>query len=402
MEQYFQYALSGHSPLAFILALVAGILSVATPCVLPLVTLTLAAVGVTPRSSRGSAFARSALFVAGMVTMYAALGLSFGLSGKLFGSFLGDPFVAVGLALLLAAFAASSFELFVFQLPSWLQSRLAAVRGTGAFGIFAVGLVSGLLALPCTGPVLGGILTFVATTQNAFTGCLLLVCYALGFGTPFLIIGTFALQLPRGGPWMRYVKNLFGIALLLAAFWVLRGAFPALQGAGSLAVGLALAALGLLAGAIHRTFDGSWLQKSRLAAAIVTVTVGGCLAMNALIFSEGSDWCVESPEHRCLPTTCQRHEITAVLFHAEWCGWCKEFDKITLPDPEVQRRLAPFGKVKVDISDKGNDPLAASHGVRGVPVMVFLDRQCRPLPPRMEGYLDPGEFLRTLDELPRY
>ena len=107
MEHYFQQALSGHSPLAWLFAYLAGVLSVATPCVLPMVTLTLAAIGVTDRTTRARAFGRSAVYVAGMITMYSALGLIFGLSGKLFGSLLANRGVAIGLALVLAVFAVS-------------------------------------------------------------------------------------------------------------------------------------------------------------------------------------------------------------------------------------------------------------------------------------------------------
>jgi len=399
MEHYFQQALSGHSPLAWLFAYLAGVLSVATPCVLPMVTLTLAAIGVTDRTTRARAFGRSAVYVAGMITMYSALGLIFGLSGKLFGSLLANRGVAIGLALVLAVFAVSSFELLVLQLPSGLQSKLASVRGKGIFGIFAIGLVSGLLALPCTGPVLGGILTFVATTRDAVTGFLLLALYALGFGTPFLVVGTLALQLPRGGPWMRYVKNLFGLGLLLAAFWILRGAFPELQGTGSVVTGLIMAALGLMAGAIHGSFEGSLARKLRMGVAVLVTAVGGSLAMNALLHSEDAGWCAESPEHPCLPAVCERHDVTVVDFHAEWCGWCKELDKVTLADPNVQRRLAPYGKVQVDVSNKGNAALTDRHGVAGIPTIIFLDRQCRPLPQRIEGYVDPEEFIQTLDDL---
>src|SRR5450755_3713510 len=134
---------------AFVFALTAGLLTALTPCVYPMIPITISVFG-----GRGVSRRRS-----------------FGLA-----------------------------------LPYPLQQRLARVGGRGAGGVFLMGLVGGLIAAPCTGPPLAGILAFVATTRDAVHGFFLLVTYAVGIGVPFWAIAGFSMQLPRSGAWMEAVK----------------------------------------------------------------------------------------------------------------------------------------------------------------------------------------------------
>ena len=197
-----------------------------------MVPITLGTLGVTRATTRGRALLTAAAYMAGIVLTFTVLGTAFALSGRMLGSLMAHPATAIALAALFIALALSSFGLINFRLPDRLTQAAAKIGGHGPLGAFAAGLVAGVIAAPCIGPVLAAILTYVSTTRDALWGAALLASYGAGFGLPFLIVGAFALRLPKSGPWMEAVKGLFGIALLLGAYWFLRGAFPALRIAG--------------------------------------------------------------------------------------------------------------------------------------------------------------------------
>src|SRR5687767_9193013 len=212
---------------AFLFALTAGLLTALTPCVYPMIPITVSVFG-GKGVSRKRAFLLATLYVAGIATMFGTLGTIFALVGKAFGTFLANPWVIVPLAMLFVALAASMFGAFELALPMGLQQRLARVGGRGFAGAFLMGLVGGLIAAPCTGPPLAGMLAYVATTRDALSGFFLLATYAVGIGVPFWIIAGFSMQLPKSGRWMETVKSVFGIALLVAALYYLKNVVPAL------------------------------------------------------------------------------------------------------------------------------------------------------------------------------
>ena len=154
--------------------------------------------------------------------MFGALGTVFALLGKAFGTFLANPWVIVPLALFFVAMGLSMFGAFELALPMGLQNRLSRVGGRGFGGAFLMGLVGGIIAAPCTGPPLAGILAYVATTRDAVYGFALLATYAVGIGLPFWALAGFSMSLPRSGPWMESVKSVFGIALFTAALYYLK------------------------------------------------------------------------------------------------------------------------------------------------------------------------------------
>src|SRR5205085_7923783 len=135
--------------------------------------------------------------------------------------------LAVGLlAVFLLALAASMFGAFDLNLPPALQQRLGIVSGAGFAHALGMGLVAGIVAAPCTGPVLAGVLTFVATRRSAILGFWLLFSYALGMGLLFFVLGATSLKLPRSGAWMETVKSVLGVALLAAAIGLVLPMLP--------------------------------------------------------------------------------------------------------------------------------------------------------------------------------
>ncbi len=148
------------------LVFLGGVLTAFTPCVLPLIPITLAIFGARPEAGRGRAVLLSLTYVLGMAAMFSSVGAAFAAGGKLFGSLLGNPVVMTPVAAILVALALSMFGLYELQVPAFLSARLQKVGGAGFAGAFAMGLVAGVVAAPCTGPVLSGILVYVATVQS--------------------------------------------------------------------------------------------------------------------------------------------------------------------------------------------------------------------------------------------
>lgn len=212
--------LQAGSAVAYAAAFLGGVLTSFTPCIYPVIPVTVGYIGSRSQGSRLRGFVLSLAYVLGMALTYAALGTAAALTGRVFGQVGSSPvsyFIAGNLCLVLAL---SMFDVVTIPLPSFLQAGGSARRPGGVYGAFAVGLVSGLIVGPCSFPVLGALLLYVGSRQNVLFGTSLLFVYALGLGALLLLVGTFSgllAGLPRSGRWMERVKAGFGLVLLLAA-----------------------------------------------------------------------------------------------------------------------------------------------------------------------------------------
>jgi thiol:disulfide interchange protein DsbD len=254
------------------LAFGAGVATSLTPCVYPMIAVTVSVFGAREAKSRREGALLSTSFVLGMAALFVPLGLIAAKTGGLFGAALSSPIVLVGLALLFTALAASMFGAFDLDLPSGVKTRLSNMGGVGLRGAFVLGMISALIAAPCTGPVLGALLTWVSSTGDLVRGALGLLAYALGLGLLFWLVGTFAVTLPKSGRWLGWVKSVFGIVMLAAAIYYVRPLLPSLSWHGWLsskgalfALGAGLVVLGGALGALHLSFESLARTKQKLA-----------------------------------------------------------------------------------------------------------------------------------------
>lgn len=396
------------APLALIFA--GGLLTALTPCVYPLIPITVSIFGARQSQSRGRAVALTLAYNVGIAAMFTSLGIGAALTGKAFGRLLGDPYVVSGLAALFLAFAASMFGAFDFQLPSSLQQKLGGLGKAGFAGAFLMGLVAGLVAAPCTGPVLSGVLLHVAATQDAAVGALLLFTYALGLGLPFFLIGALSLRLPKSGPWMETVKSIFGIALAALALSYLRDAFPSLRQALSLRAvaygavfAAALAFAGVVAGAVHRSFH-SWPADGLLKGLGVSLVVLGiALRPDAPLAKPAARtlvWLSDEAQARTQASASKRPVL--IDFSAEWCAACKELDKYVFSDDRFEREARRFVLVRVD-GTRDSPELQQLYGryrVAGLPTVVFVDAAGRVRDElTVTGFLRPQEFVSRLQRV---
>lgn len=210
---------------ALVLVFLAGIGVSLTPCVYPMIPITLAVVGARNPDRAGPApglrnrVVRSSVFVAGLATMYATLGVASAALGRGFGSWMQHPVVTAGVAVLFLALAASYAGFYSMDLPSAWKARLGTRRG-GLAGVALVGAAAGLVAAPCAGPVVVGVLAMVGTTGDLLLGFGLMFVFALGMGVLFFVLGlsTAALgRLPRQGAWMERVEIAFAVCFVVVA-----------------------------------------------------------------------------------------------------------------------------------------------------------------------------------------
>jgi thiol:disulfide interchange protein DsbD len=414
-----------------------GFLTSLTPCVYPLIPITVGVFGARQAESKGRALLLTTSYVVGMGVVFSALGVFAALSGRAFGSVLGNSWVVVGLAVFMVVLATSMFGAFEMALPSGLATKLNGVGGGGVVGALLMGSVAGFLAAPCTGPVLTGVLTWVSQTRDPFLGAGLLFVYALGIGVPFFLIGVFTVQMPRSGVWMEWVKSIFGIALLGLALSYLRDGFPAFGGiitsaaealgrVGAVTLAAALAFIGVVAGAIHLSFkEGKqWLPKG---AGVSMLLVGFVIRMAAPVSIEKPVvdpanpntaahgefvWAIEFKVDEKLATAAPFEAVlekakanckpVMIDFFADWCAACKELDQHTYTQPGVVAEAERFVKVKVDGTDEHEvlDALYKRFGVQGLPTVAFIDPMGKVLEsPRVTGFMKADDFVNELKKV---
>jgi len=210
------FSLESISVLTFITVFLFGCVICFTPCVYPIVPVIVSYIGGSEIKTKKEAFFRSLSYVFGMVCVYSILGAVAAFTGGLFGMVQANFWVNLLVANVFILFGL--FMLDVFQMPQiTFFQRKNKLPKRNLVGAFFMGAVSGLIIGPCTTPVLGGILTYVAAKQNVFLGISLLFTYALGMGLPLLVLGTFVgllKKIPKPGYWMVLVKKVFGLILI--------------------------------------------------------------------------------------------------------------------------------------------------------------------------------------------
>src|SRR5205085_1483020 len=205
------------------------------------------------------------------------------------------------------------------------------VGGRGFRGAFAMGMVGGLIAAPCTGPFLLGLLTFVATTRSVVGGGSLLFIYAIGMGVLFWVLAAFAMSLPKSGRWMEWVKSAGGILLLLGGIYFLKPLLPfmrhlAVPETWFLVASLALIAIGLALGAIHLSFHGSGFEKLRKGLGIALVITGAFMTWSYKLTPRQKLPYIYDDEVAAFAKARAEGKGVMVDFAATWCVPCGELD----------------------------------------------------------------------------
>ena len=376
-----------------------------TPCVYPLIPITVSYFGGRSGRSRGKLLIHGICYLAGLSVTNSTLGVAAALTGGLMGAWLQNPIVLLFVAAIILCFAASLFGLWELRLPYGL-TQAASKSYAGYFGSLFMGLTLGIVASACIGPFILGLLTWVAAMGSLWLGFTVFFILSLGLGTPLFLLALFSGQLeklPKSGDWMIWIRKLMAWVLVGMAAYFIRPLLPKTAGIFSLAA-VALGA-GLQLGWLDRTRSGfRFFGALKASAGIAGFVIATLLIGSFVLRGPGVSW---QPYSDSLLSDA-RHQNRPVIidFYADWCSPCRELEDLTFHDPEiVEQTRQNVVMIKVDLTRKGdpvNLKLLDKYGVKGVPTVIFLDQDGEErLDLRLVDYLPPDQFLIRLAELKR-
>ena len=385
--------------LAFLGIFVIGLALNLTPCVYPMMSVTVSLFGAQEEGRLARSFGRATVYVLGIATMYSALGTIAAVTGGLFGAALQSPWVLGGIGVLLFAMALGMFGAYELQPPAWLRERLSgAHQASGLAGLYLSGLVVGVFAAPCIGPPTVALLAFVGSQADPMFGLSAFTVMGLGLGAPYLVLGTFSGlldRLPSSGVWMVWVKKLFGVVMVGAALFYL--GLAVVPDYAIYAVPATLAGGGLYLGFLERSGrPGGWFRRVKWAVG-AAVLVAGVAGVHVL--QEPSiEW--RSYSDDALTQAQQARQPVLLYFSADWCVPCIELDRATFTDEQVIRSTSNFVRLKADLTHYGSPEAKALRerfDVAGVPTLVFLDGSGNEIAQsRTVGYVGPSAFLKRV------
>lgn len=390
---------------AFLIIFVIGLGLNLTPCVYPLIPITISYFGAQVSNSPGKKLAMAVVYVLGMSITYSVLGLVAALTGGVFGSLLQSPVVVAILVLIFFALALSMFGLYEIRIPQSIANFSGKSR-QGYLGTGIMGLTVGFIAAPCIGPLVLSLLVYVGQMGNAFLGFFMFFVLSLGLGFPYIFLALFSssiTKLPRSGEWMEGVKVIFGIIMLGLAlytaqplispkiydiifplFLIIGGAYlilvdrKAVNAKTYTRIKYTLAIIGIIWGASNLNFSND-----------EQVIAGNKLEWQNLM--------TQTDINTSIAKTAG-NKPTMIDFYADWCAQCKELDKYTYVDPKIIELSKKFNNIKVDLTN-GDKEIEGKYKILGLPVVTFIDNKGNELTDlRVTGFLKPDEFLKIMEK----
>ncbi|NIM21976.1 MAG: thioredoxin fold domain-containing protein [Candidatus Latescibacteria bacterium] len=393
--------------LAFLTVFIAGMALNLTPCVYPMIPITVSYFGGQSRGKSSRTVFLAILYLLGMAIMYSSLGLIASLTGSLFGSALQNPYVLAFVALVLVGLALSMFGFYEIRIPAKL-SNVAGTSKQGAMGAFFMGLTVGIVAAPCIGPFVLGLLTFVGESGNPALGFSLFFTLAVGLGLPFVVLAVISgsiSKLPKSGEWMEWVRKLFGGILLAMAVYFLKPIMASWLYA--LVLGLVIIACGIVLGFVVRSESTApFFRALRRAIGIIGPILGLYIIFSSTILfgtaeEIGIKW--EPYSDDMLAKAKVEGRFVLIDFSADWCIPCKELDHKTFSQDDVVKATEEFVRLKADLTQAGSEAnvrLRKIFRIRGVPTVIFVDQDGNEREDlRVVGFVDAKEFLSRLHSL---
>jgi len=414
--------------ISFILIFLAGVGLSFTPCVYPMIPITIAVIGgqaagdQTTARKPLTAFFLSLIYVLGIAIVYSSMGVAAASTGALFGTALQSPWVIGFVVAVFVGLALSMFGVYYLRIPSFISDRLGTGARKGIIGVFVMGLVSGIVASPCIGPALASLLVYIASTGNKFLGFWMLFVFAWGLGVLLIVLGTFSgaiKALPKSGAWMETVERFFGLLLIGAALYYLRLIIS--ESTFIIILGLFLIVTAVFSWGFGRlTKESMSFRRAKKAFGLVCFIFGiyfltGYMIIKGFILpplTGVTSTPVTTPEEKIQWILSEEEGLkqseiegkpAMIDFWASWCAACMEFEKITYTDPTVINELKKFVNIKINCTNT-NDPkikqLWEKYGIVGLPTIVFINKDGTISRDKtITGFVNAQEFLRILQGL---
>ncbi|TFH02004.1 MAG: thiol:disulfide interchange protein, partial [Calditrichales bacterium] len=334
----------------FLFIFLGGLALNLTPCVYPLIPITISYFGGQSDGNKKAIILRAVTYVIGMAITYSILGVVASLTGSLLGSALQNPLVLIFIALVLVGLALSMFGLYEIRIPQSL-AMIGGKNRSGYLGTLFMGLTVGLIAAPCIGPFVLGLLTYVSELGDPVMGFWMFFVLAMGLGLPFLVLGIFsgaASRLPRSGAWMIWVRGIFGFVLLGMAIYFLEPLFPS-NTTYYYTLGILAIVAGIFLGWLDKTTGTKGFKITRNLIGVLFILLG-----IFFMLPPGSEsgpeiaWNPYTPE--LLAGAQSGAQPVIIDFYADWCIPCKELDKFTFSDERVIAESKKFVTLKADLT----------------------------------------------------
>jgi thioredoxin:protein disulfide reductase len=412
-----------------------GLLLAFTPCVLPMVPiLSSIIVGSSDDGKPKKGFLLAVAYSLGMVMVYTSLGVAAGLAGEGLAAALQKPSVLIFFASMLFLLSLSMFDVYVLQVPGFIQNRLnnssMNMQGGRFISVFIMGALSALIVGPCVAGPLAGALIYISQSRDVVLGGLALFCMAVGMSVPLLLTGASAgALLPKVGAWMIGVKYFFGLMLMATAIWMLQSVMPqaawmALWGAWLITCAIFLKVFdGLSTNASVALRFGKVLSVMLMVFGVMELLGAGLGAKDVLrpleplvVAKRVGDASNQADSGAKSHVTFERitslaelqqklqnsKQVVMLDFYADWCTSCIEMEKFTFSDPDVKMRLANVKLLQIDVTKNSpaDQQLMKQFKVFGPPALLSFDLEGNELTTaRVIGYKEPEKFKAHLDGL---
>ena len=400
----------------FLLAFLAGLALVLTPCIYPMIPITVGVVGAAADESRLSGFIHSLIYVLGISITYAALGVAAAMMGKAFGSLAQHPAVYIVLAAVFVVLAGAMLDLYVIQLPTgWAQRLQGKFRGKGGLaGGFVMGLLSGLVAPPCVAPLLAAILAWIAKQGNVVQGFFMLFFVAWGMGVPLIVLGTFTgllKSLPKAGGWMVTVKHALGALLIGVAVYLVGQSGLLSDFWYNMVLAAFLVTVSVFVGAFDALdSESDWSERACKALGLVILAAGVAVFVGPFMPEPQAgmarpqasiNWITSEEEG--LQMASQQGKPVMIDFRADWCTSCKQIEQETFTDLRVAEKATSFVCIKIDTTDMAQEKKEAlwkKYGIVGYPHIEFLDSSGNQLDSyTINKFVPPEELLPVMEKV---
>jgi thiol:disulfide interchange protein DsbD len=350
-----------------------------TPCVYPLIPITVSYFGGMSEGITGHRALHGCLYLAGLVLTNSLLGLAASLSGGLLGASLQNPWVLALVSAILLSLASSFFGLWEIRIPAALNRAASRTFG-GLFGTFFMGLTLGIVAAPCLGPFILGLLTYVSQKGDPLLGLVYFAVLSLGLGLPLTVLALFSSgldRLPRSGEWMVWVKKGLGWVLVGMAGYMIQPLIPSPLGR-SLLFSAVLCGAGLHLGWVDKsgkdTTRFSYLKKG---VGIALLIVAPLLLWPHLQERERIPWIPYDPA--LVSRAAEEGKPVILDFYADWCEPCRTMEEKVLSDPEIVEIARSVVPLKIDLTTRHprQAEILKAYQVRGVPTLIFISAEGR-------------------------